>query len=105
MTIMQPCVTHASSSAVLGLGGSNPLSFQSISILLHANAPLIAPQGSYAYLYSFLTQRPIVCAPVPSSPPWSLPLHADSCPSYRYPLVSAPIDYLCLRPCASLLHK
>src|SRR5882724_3959973 len=86
-------------------GGSNPLSLQSISILLHTDAPLIAPQCSYAYLFSFPTRRPIVCTPVPSPPARSLPLNADSCPSYRYPPVFDPIDYLCLRHCASLLYK
>ena len=63
--------------------------FQSISILLCANASLIAPQWSYAYLFSFPTWRPIVCTPVPCSHPCSLHLHVDSHPSYRYPPVSA----------------
>src|SRR5882724_4931150 len=91
--------------AALGPGGPNPHSFQSISILLHANTSLIAPQCSYAYLFSFLTQRLIVCTPVPCSHPCPLLLHADSCPSYRYPPVSVLIAYVSLRPCSSSLYK
>src|SRR5882724_4078539 len=41
------------------------LSFQSISILLHTNASLIALQWLCAYLLSFPTWRLNVCTPVP----------------------------------------
>jgi len=41
-----------------------PSFFPSISILLHANASLIAPKLLYAYLLSFPTWRLIVCAPL-----------------------------------------
>jgi len=89
----------------LGPWGFQP-SFLSIYFyLIECYTPLIAPQCSYVYLFSFPTWRPIVYTPVPSSPPWFLPLHADSHPSYRYPPVFAPKDYLCLRPCAFLLYK
>src|SRR5882724_2833849 len=73
--------------------GPNPLSFQSISILflLSANASLIALQWSYVYLFSFLTWRPIVCAPVGCSHHGLFHPHVDSCHSYRYPLASIPI--------------
>ena len=43
--------------------------FQSISIFLHANTYLLALQSSYMYLFSFPTQRWIVCTPVPCSHP------------------------------------
>src|SRR5882724_9955313 len=68
--------------------------FQSISILLHANTSLIAPQCSYVYLFSTLPRSPIVCAPVPCSHPCLLHPHADSCPSYRCLQASAPIAYM-----------
>src|SRR5882724_9309267 len=84
----------------LGPEGPHPLYFQSISILLHANASLIALQCSYVYLLSFPTQRPIVCAPVPCSHPHLFHPHADSHHSYRYPPASVPIAYMSLRPCA-----
>src|SRR5882724_12999899 len=91
--------------AILGPGGSNPHSFQSISILLHANASLVTPQWSYAYLFSFLTWRLIVCAPVPCLHLHLFHPHVDSCPSYRYPLASVPIAYVSLQPCGSILYK
>ena len=72
VTIMQPHATHATSSAdplASGPEGPNPLYFLSISISLHANASLLAPQWSYAYLFSFLTWRPIICTHVPCSHP------------------------------------
>src|SRR5882724_10881291 len=47
----------------------NPLYFQSISILLCANTSFLALQWVYVCLFSFLNQRPIVCAPVPCSHP------------------------------------
>src|SRR5882724_4741255 len=85
----------------LGPEVPNPLSFQSISILLHANTYLIAPQCSYAYLLSFLTQRLIVCTPVPCSHPHLLHPHVDSCHSYRYSPASVLIAYMSLKPCVS----
>src|SRR5882724_4325238 len=63
--------------------GSNPLFFQSISILLCANSFLIAPQCPHAYLSSILIWRPIGCTPVPCSHPRLLQPHVDSCSSYR----------------------
>src|SRR5882724_9722751 len=95
---MPPC-RQAILPAILGPEGPNPCSFQSISILLHANTSLIAPQCSYAYLFPFPTQRLIVCTPVPCSHPRPLLLHADSRPSYRHPPVSVPIAYMSWRPC------
>src|SRR5882724_18424 len=89
----------------LGPEGSNPLSFQSISILLHANTSLLAPQWPYSYLLSYPTWRPIVCTPVPCLHPCPLHLHVDSCPSYRCPPASILIAYLSLRPCGSILYK
>jgi len=56
MMIMQPCTTQATSLADMGHEGSNPLSLQSNSILLHADASLISQQQLCAYLFSFLTQ-------------------------------------------------
>ena len=87
----------------LGPEGPNPPYFQ--AILLHANASLLAPQWPYAYLFSFLTRRPIVCDPVPCLHPHPLHLHVDSHPSYRYPSVSIPIVYRSLQPCGSILYK
>src|SRR5882724_5897133 len=87
-----------SRQADLGPVGSNPLSFQSISILLHTNASLIAPQLSSTSLCSFPTQSPVVCTPVPCSHPHLFHLHADSRPSYSYSLVSVPIAYVPLQP-------
>jgi len=55
--------------------------FQSISILLHADASLIAPQCLYVYLFLILTRRPIVCSPVPCLHPSLLYPHAVSCPT------------------------
>src|SRR5882724_11543481 len=72
--------------------------FQSISILLHDNTPLISPQCLYAYLFSIPTQRPIVCAPVPCSHPSLLHPHADSHPSYRCLQDHVPIDYCACDP-------
>src|SRR5882724_3663473 len=89
----------------LGPEGPNPCSFQSISILLHANASLIALQSSSTSLCSFLTRNPFVCAPVPCSHPCSFQPHADSRPSYRCSLVPVPIAYASLRPCGSGLYK
>src|SRR5882724_7024935 len=91
--------------ADLGPEGFNPRSFHSISILLCANASLIAPQLSSASLYSFPIWTLFVCAPVPCSHPCSFHPHADSHPSYRYYLVSVLIDYLCFRPCDSIPYK
>src|SRR5882724_1183488 len=105
VTITQPCATHATSSADLGPEGPNPLFFQSISILLHANASLIAPQWSYAYLFSFPTWRPIICTPVPCLHPHLFHPHADSRPSYRYSLASVLIEYMSLQPCGSILYQ
>src|SRR5882724_6034924 len=79
--------------------------FQSISTLLYANASLIALQWSYAYLFSFPTQRSIVCTLVLYPYPHLLHPNADSCPSYRYPLASVPIAYVSLQPCGSILYK
>src|SRR5882724_9739649 len=89
----------------LGPEGPNPRSLHSISILLHANASLIAPQASSASLCSFLTQTPFVCPPVPCSHPHSFQPHADSRPSYRCSPVSIPIAYVSLRPCGCSLYK
>src|SRR5882724_6036527 len=87
----------------LGPEGPNPRSFHSISILLHSNASLIAPQSSPMSLCSSLTRIPFVCAPVPCLHPRSFQLHADSRPSYRCSLVPVPIAYVSLRPCGSSL--
>src|SRR5882724_3429858 len=97
MSPMPPCwsITYP---VDLGPEGPNPCSFQSISILLHANTSLIAPQASSASLCSFPTRTPFVCTPVPCSHP-----HVDSCPSYRCSPVFAPIVYVSLRPCGSSL--
>src|SRR5882724_10131949 len=89
----------------LGPEGPNPHSFHSISILLHANAALIAPQSSSASLCSFPTQTPFLCTPVPCSHPRSFQPHADSCPSYRCSPVFALIVYVSLQPCGSGLYK
>src|SRR5882724_9774571 len=98
MMIVQPRVTRATSLAGHLAGSPGTWGFQPLflSILLHANASLIALQCSYTYLISFLTHRLIVCAPVPGSHPHPLLLHADSCLIYRYPPVSIPTSYLCL---------
>src|SRR5882724_3354640 len=88
----------------LGPEGPKPHSFHSISILLHANASLIAPQLSPMSLCSFLTRTPFVCAPVPCSHPHSFQLHVDSCPNYRCSPVPVPIAYMSLRPCGSSLY-
>ena len=77
VTIMQPHTTQASSLVDLGPEGSNPPSLPSISILLHANASLIALQQLCTYLLSFLTQRLIVCAPVPCLHPHLFHPHVD----------------------------
>src|SRR5882724_7628005 len=63
------------------LGVPTLFSLKSISILLHANTSLIALQWSYTYLFSFPTQRLIVCTPVPCLHPHLLHPHADSHPS------------------------
>src|SRR5882724_4550218 len=90
----------------LGPEGPNPRSFHSISILLNANASLIAPQLSSVSLCSFLTRTPFVCAPVPCLHPHSFQPHVDSCPSYRCSPVSTLIAYISLRPCCcSSLYK
>src|SRR5882724_1592636 len=89
----------------LGPEGPNPLFFQSISILLYTNASLIALQQSYTSLCSFLTWRPIVCAPVPCTHPCLFHPHADSQPSYRYPLASILIVYMSLKLCVPILYK
>src|SRR5882724_3530892 len=89
----------------LGPEGPSPRSFHSISILLCANASLIAPQSSSASLCSFLTRTPFVCTPVPCSHPHPFQPHADIFPSYRCSLVSIPIAYVSLRPCGSSLYK
>src|SRR5882724_2464733 len=89
----------------LGPEGPNPHSFQSISILLHANTSLIAPQVSSTSLCSFPTWTPFVCTSVPCSCPHSFQPHADSRPSYRCSPVSALIVYVSLRPCGSGLYK
>src|SRR5882724_8905271 len=104
---MPPAPPHwqATYPADLGPEGPNPLFFQSISILLHANASLIALQWSYMCLSLFLTWRLIVCAPVPCLHPSLLHPHVDSCPSYRYPPVSVLIAYMSLQPCGSILYK
>ena len=57
------------------------------------------------YLFSFLTQSPIVCTPVPCLHPHLLHPHVDSCHSYRYPLASVPIVHVSLWPCGSILYK
>src|SRR5882724_116869 len=88
----------------LGPEGPNPRSFQSISILLHANTSLIALQSSPTSLCSFLTRTPFVCAPVPCSHPHSFQLHVDSPPSYRHSPVPIPIAYMSLQPCGSSLY-
>src|SRR5882724_8010520 len=88
----------------LGPEGSNPLSFQSISILLCANASLIAPQLASASLCSFPTQSLFVCSSVSCLHPCLFHPHADSRPSYRYSLVPVPIAYVSLRPCGSSLY-
>jgi len=73
--------------------------------LTHANASLIAPQQSYAYLPSLLTQSPIVYTPVTCSNPCLFNPHADSHHSYRYPLASILIAYVSLQSCGSILYK
>src|SRR5882724_6219711 len=78
--------------------------FQSI-LILHANTSMIALQCSYTYPFSILTQRPIVCAPVPLSHPCLLHPHVDSCPSYRCFPASVLIAYMPLHPCGSILYK
>src|SRR5882724_1563194 len=97
---------HRSAPGTVDLGpeGPNPRSFHSISILLHANASLIALQLSPTSLCSFPTRTPFVCAPVPCSHPRSFQLHLDSCPSYRCSPVPVPIAYVSLRPCSSSLY-
>src|SRR5882724_5646679 len=84
--------------------GPNPHSFHSISILLHANASLIALQSSPASLCSFPTRTPFVCAPVPCLHSRSSQLHADSRPNYKCSPVPVPIAYVTLRPCGSSLY-
>src|SRR5882724_7427014 len=79
--------------------------FQYISIILPANTSLVALQCSYAYLFSILTWRPIVCTPVPCSHPHPLHPHVDSCHSYRCLPDHVPIADLCLQPCGSILYK
>src|SRR5882724_758015 len=91
--------------ADLGPEGFNSRSFHSISILLHANASLIALQLSSASLYSFPIWTLFVCAPVPCSHPCSFHPHVYSCPSYRYYPVFVLIDYLCFQPCDSIPYK
>src|SRR5882724_562403 len=75
----------------LGPSGSNPLSLQSIFILLCANTSLIALQCPCVYLLSFPTQWPIVCTPVPCLHLCLFHLHVDSCHSFSYSLASVPI--------------
>src|SRR5882724_6245749 len=101
---MPPCQL-APLLADLGPEGSNPHSFHSISILLHANASLIALQLSSASLYSFPTWTLFVCTPVPCSHPCPFQPHADSLPSYRCHPVSVLIDYLYLQHCGSIPYK
>src|SRR5882724_1391649 len=103
--IMQPHSTQATSLADLRCEGLNPLFFQSISILLHANASLIALQWSYTYLFSILTWRLIVCTLVPCSHPHRFHPHVDSCPSCRYSPASVLIAYGSLQPCGSIPYK
>src|SRR5882724_10461452 len=108
MTIMQPCATCTTllvGHLAGGPEGPNPLFFQSISILLHANVLLIVLQCPHAYLFSILTWRQIVCAPVPCSHPHLLHPHADSCLSYRCLPDHILIANLCLQPCGSILFK
>src|SRR5882724_6342712 len=69
------------------------------------NAFLIALQCPHVYLFSILTQRPIVCAPVPCSHLRPLHPHVDSCPSYRCLPDHVPIVYLYLQPGGSILYK
>jgi len=85
--------------------GPNPLFTQSISILLHANTFMIAPQCLYTYLFLIPTQRPIVCAPVSCLHLRPLHPHVDSRPSYRCLLDHILIAYLYLRPSSSILYK
>src|SRR5882724_3656268 len=93
---MSPVPPHQSITYLVDLGpeGPNPRSFHSISILLHANASLIALQSSSTSLCSFLTQTPFVCTLVPCSHPHPFQPHVDSCPSYRCSPVSVPIAYV-----------
>src|SRR5882724_2299088 len=79
MMIVKPCTTQATLAADLGPEGSNPLSFPSISILLHANASLIAPQQLCMYLLPFPTWRLMVCTPVSYLHPHLLLPCVDSC--------------------------
>src|SRR5882724_10191070 len=104
MSPVPPC-QQAILLADLGPEGPNPLFLQSISVLWHTNAFLIAPQCPHVYLFMILTWRPFVCAPVPCSHPHLLHPHADSHPSYRCLPDHIPIAYLCLRPCSSILYK
>src|SRR5882724_10266917 len=53
--------------------------FPSIFIILHANTSLAALQSLYAYLFSILTWRLIVCTLVPCLHPRPLKSHVDSC--------------------------
>src|SRR5882724_3480308 len=99
-----PSCRQATQLSDLGPEGSNPLSFQSISILLCANASLIAPQLASMSLCSFLTWSLFVCAPVSCSHPCLFHPHVDSHPSYRYSLVPVPIAYMSLRPCGSRIY-
>src|SRR5467141_2449048 len=62
--ISRPPHQQATSSAGLGLGGSNPHPCPSFSIVLWADPALIAPQMLYAYLLSFLVWRLTGCTPV-----------------------------------------
>src|SRR5882724_384435 len=77
--------TETACQSVLSLiFNTNPPSFQSIFILLHANTSLIAPQWLYTYLFSFLTQSLIyahlcpVHIPISFTPMWTATVVTDT---------------------------
>jgi len=98
--IAQPCATQATSSVDLGPEGSNSLSWQSISILLHANAYLIALQQVVsipAFTPDLKTDCMHPCVLFISLSPSP---HVESCHSYRLPSSLHPNSImLSLWPC------
>src|SRR5882724_8281945 len=94
MSPVPPC-QQAILLADLGPEGPNPLFLQSISVLWHANAFLIAPQCPHMYLFPIPTRRLIVCAPVPCSHPCLLHLNVDSHPIDRCIPDHVPIACAC----------
>jgi len=110
VTIMPSCITHTTLSVGHLAGGPgpegpNPLFFQSISILLHANALLIVLQCPHVYLFFDPNSEANCMHPVPCLHPLLLHPHSDSHPSYRCLPDSIPIAYLCLWLCGSIPYK